>query len=301
MGDEGRILIVDDDSKTRSAYKELFIGHGFDTAVAEGETQALELLRSESFQAVLLDLRVSNSMLLPIAERIKKEFPRVFISLMLIDSTPALIKKAIDVGIDDYLIKPLLPMRLIDGVRKGILRHSLEAENERLKHKLEEVLTQNHKWIMHDLETGVFNSQYFFERLDMEVKRAQRHEHWLSLLLCHLDCGTREIEEEAGITPPSAHEILEVLKVLSGNIRNVDIIARYNSGFAVILPETTMEGSATLCSRLKKNLVSAFENNENGLHSDLKGELNIRFGAATYPLDSHLPRRLIKIAEDRLQ
>ncbi|MCL6582488.1 MAG: response regulator [bacterium] len=298
---EGKILIVDDDGNTRAAYKDLFIGCGFEAAVAENENQALELLRSESFQAVLLDLRVSNNVLLPIAERMKKEFPKVFISMMLIDSTPALMKRAIKAGIDDYQVKPILPMRLIDVIQKGILRYTLEEENFQLKKMVAE-LQERQKWIMHDLETGVFNSQYFSERLDMEVKRAKRHEHWLSLLLCDMARSSQGVEgnEETSASPPSS-EILELLKVLSGNVRNVDIISRYNTGFAIILPETTTEGSFILCNRLKRTLADTFEGSGSRSDCGSNRRLNVRFGVATYPVDSHLPRKLIKIAEDRLQ
>ncbi|MEW5801989.1 MAG: response regulator [bacterium] len=298
---EGRILIIDDDDKTRSAYKDLLTGCGFDTRVAENEIRALELLRCENYHAVLLDLMVSGNVLVAVAERIKKEFPTVFISLMIVDSTPALIKRAIDAGIDEYLVKPLLPMRLIDGVKKGILRYTLEEENRQLKQKLEEIQAQNRKWIMHDLETGVFNSRYFSERLDTEIKRAKRHEHWLSLLLCDLGKDAFSIGEEGDNASP-ADGILELLKIISGNIREVDIITRYNSGFALILPETTAEGSSTLCSRLKRSLAQTFEGNDkDSKNPDASLNPNIRFGSATYPFDSHLPKRLIKIAEDRLQ
>ena len=298
---EGRILIVDDDNKTRNAYKDLFDECGFDAHVAENESRAFELLKNESYQAVVIDLMVANNTLFSVAEKMKKEFPHVFISLMLVDSTPVMIKKAIDAGIDEYLVKPLLPMRLIDGVKKGILRYKLEEENRQLKEQLEEIKTQNRQWIMHDLETGVFNSQYFNERLDTEVKRAKRHEHWLSLLLC--DLGGVGIGED-GTSTSSADEIVELLKVLSRNIRDVDIIARYSSGFAIILPETTLEGSYTLRDRLKKGLIDTLEGNNSENRVDLNPsipKLNVRFGAAAYPLDSHLPRKLIKIAEDRLQ
>lgn len=299
---EGKILIVDDDGNTRNAYKDLFDGCGFDTCVAENENRALELLRSENCQAILLDLMVTSSALLSVAEKMKKEFPTVFISIMIADPSPAMLKKAINAGIDDYLVKPLLPMRLIDGIKKGILRYKLEEENWQLRRNLEEIQAQNRQWIMHDLETGVFNSQYFTERLDTEVKRAKRHEHWLSLLLCNLELGALGIGEEESNTSP-ADKILELLKVISGNIRDVDIIGRYNSGFAIILPETTLEGSSSLCSRLKKSMIDAFESpngNDNRLQ-DYSTKLNVRFGVATYPLDSHLPKKLIKIAEDRLQ
>jgi len=298
---EGKILIVDDDDKTRNTYKDLFAECEFDTHVAESENQALELLKVESYQAIVIDLMVASNILFSVAERIKKEFPHVFISIMIVDSSPAIIKKIIDAGIDEYLIKPLLPMRLVDGVKKGILRYRFEEENRQLKEQLEEIKAQNRQWIMHDLESGVFNSQYFNERLNTEVKRAKRHEHWLSLLLCDVGQGALGIREEGNSASP-ADGILELLKNLSGNIRDVDIIARYNSGFAIILPETTLEGSSTLCNRLKKCLINAFEGNiESRSDLDPRLNLNVRFGAAAYPLDSHLPRKLIKIAEDRLQ
>ncbi|MGA1874017.1 MAG: diguanylate cyclase domain-containing protein [bacterium] len=295
---EEKILIIDDDDNTRNAYKDLFLGYGFQTQATESDTWALELLRKDNHQAVLLDLRVSNEKLISIAEGIKKEFPRTYVSIMLVDLTPATFKKAMDGGIDECMVKPLLPMQLIASLKKGVLRYTLERENQDLMQKIKELEEQNRQWLIHDIQTGVYNSHYFSERLDLEVKRAKRHEHWLSVLLCDLIHSENE-DPGASIPPPEG--TLRVVKGISKSLRDIDIVARYKNGFGIILPETSPEGSSTLCNRLKNHIADLLDFNENEPNPGHEQKPNIRFGIATYPFDTHLPKKLLKIAEERLQ
>lgn len=300
MGGEGKILIVDDDGSTRSAYRDLFIGYGFETEVAENDQQALELLSRKQFQAVMLDLRITIDLLFSIAEQIKKKHPTICLSLAVVDLTPAMMKKVMDIGIDDCLVKPLLPMQLIANIKKAVTRYRLEAENQTLTKKVEEIEEEKRRWFIHDPQTGLYNSHYFNERLDVEIKRAKRHEHWLSVLVCDLMQTEAETEE---IEPPSPglEEQVRLGKFLAENLRDVDIIARYKNGFGIILPETTVEGSSSLRGRLKKHIEELLEKNIEVFFPEADQKACIRFGTATYPFDSHLPKRLVKIAEDRLQ
>ncbi len=300
---EGRILIVDDDDNTRNAYRELFIGYAFKTDAADGKDNAFQLLRSDHYDTVLLDLRMSNESLFSIASTIKKEFPKTCVFMMVAEASPAFIKKVMDEEIDDCLIKPLLPVQLISTVKKGILRYRLEDNNQNLVKKLEEMEKQNERWLIYDPNTGVYNGRYLSERLDVEIKRAQRHEHLLSLVICNLN--NPELEDIDQDTCPR-DEFTKLVKYISENVKDVDIVARYKDGLAIILPETTFEGSATLCGRLKKKMGNLFDFQENTIYDpppvlEPDPKPLVQFGSATYPIDSHLSKRLLKIAEERLQ
>ncbi len=297
---EGRILIIDDDEHTRNAYRELFSSYGFVTETAESENEAYKLLKRDSYQAVLLDLRVSNDALFSIAEKIKKTYPKAFVSMMIVDLTPGMIKRATEVQIDECMVKPVLPVKLIATIKKGILRYRLEEENRCLMEKLEQIEEQNRRWIVHDIQTGAYNRQYLNERLDTEIKRAKRHERRLSVLLCELIRSASEgDEQEADNSSPDGHR--KLMKILSDSIRDIDIIARYKNGFAVILPETNSEGSSTLCGRLKESLSDFFEFDEKISDLDFEQKPAVRLGTATYPLDANVTNGLLEIAEKRLQ
>ena len=286
---EGKILIIDDDDNTRNAYRDLFIGHGFETQVIENEQGIFSLLQSNDYEAILLDLRISGDTLIEIAGKIKKEFPKICLFVMFVDLTPAMIKKTMKMGIDDSLVKPVLPMQLIANIRKGVLRYRLEKENSRLAQKFKNIENQ----LIIDMQIGVYNSQYFNKRLDSEINRAKRHEHWLSVLLCDFDQPHKENE---GLL--QALDLEAFAKILMANMRTIDIIARYKNGLGIILPETTQEGCSMLCGRLKQNL-----DKEGVAEVEVRAQKksDVRFGIATYPFDSHLPKKLLRIAEERLQ
>ena len=220
--------------------------------------------------------------------------------MMTVDMTPAFMKKATDVEIDECMVKPVLPVKLISGIKKGILRYKLEEENRILMEKLKRIEEQSNRWIVHDQHTGTYNSQYLNERLEMEIKRAKRHERLLSVLLCDLIQSVTEGKEQETDKPlPDGHK--ELAKILSDSLRDIDIIARYKNGFAIILPETNSEGSSSLCGRLKKTLSTFREVDKNTVDLDFGQKPAVRLGSATYPFDGNVSKGLLEIAEKRLQ
>lgn len=195
------------------------------------------------------------------------------------DSSPAIMKNIFDIGVEDCFIKPFLPLRLTNAIKKTMPKiHLLDGkdaiEKELIRHKkIINELTSN--MVQHPI-TGIFHSNFFHKCFDHEVKRAKRNEHWLSLLL--VGCkGKKQVEES---TPE------DLVKIIKNKIRESDILAHYNSGFAIIMPETPEDGCSHLSNRFKENIAP---------------QHNLKFGSSTYPTDSHNAERLIKVANSRIR
>ncbi|TAK33915.1 MAG: sensor domain-containing diguanylate cyclase [Chloroflexota bacterium] len=101
--------------------------------------------------------------------------------------------------------------------------------------------------------TGLHNHRYFQERLDEELKRAQRFGLTVSLLMADLD-SFKEFNDQHG--HPAGDVILEqVAQVLHNTVRPSDVVSRYGGDeFAIIAPETDAAGAATLARRLARAL-----------------------------------------------
>ncbi len=103
-----------------------------------------------------------------------------------------------------------------------------------------------------DSHTGLHNKAYFQEALATEVLRAKRHERPLAVLTFDLD-DFKAINERYG--HPAADEVVaEIAKrIRDSRARPADIPCRTGSGdeFAVILPESTLEGAAQVHQRLR--------------------------------------------------
>jgi diguanylate cyclase (GGDEF)-like protein/PAS domain S-box-containing protein len=99
--------------------------------------------------------------------------------------------------------------------------------------------------------TGLYNSRHFFERIEAEASRAERHDEPLCLLLMDVDNFKRFNDSHGHL------EGDRVLKVLAAAIhreqRISDIAFRYGGEeFVVLLPNTGMADALTAAERLRQ-------------------------------------------------
>lgn len=148
-----------------------------------------------------------------------------------------------------------------------------------------------------DKRTGLYSDQYFNIRLDEEISRSERYQHFLSIAtikFCADQLPKDKIDSKA--TNKNSLSLLEKLMpqigfLLKRHLRKVDIITRSeNLGFHLILPETSSEGAAILQSRTEKNLTELLW----GLSK--RKNYQVRIGIATYPLDARNYKELVEKA-----
>jgi len=99
--------------------------------------------------------------------------------------------------------------------------------------------------------TGLFNQRYFYERLTIEIERARRQNHPLSLLLFDVD-HFKEYNDAHGHLAGD-----RVLQAIGAVVREstrgyVDIGCRYGGDeFTIILPETGLEHARNIAERIR--------------------------------------------------
>ncbi len=99
--------------------------------------------------------------------------------------------------------------------------------------------------------TRLFNKRYFLERLDAELKFAQRHGVALSLLLLDLD-HFKKINDTMGHLAGDV-VLTTIGGVLLKAVRNEDVVARFGGEeFAIILRAIEVEGAHLMAERLRK-------------------------------------------------
>jgi diguanylate cyclase (GGDEF)-like protein len=114
------------------------------------------------------------------------------------------------------------------------------------------------KLVVRDHLTGLYNRAYFQYRLNSEIRRAQRYQRPLSLLLIDLD-DFKRINDRYG-HPVGDHLLCLLSAAVMSNIRyggarqtyELDIPCRYGGDeFTVILPETSSAQAAIAAERLR--------------------------------------------------
>ncbi len=98
--------------------------------------------------------------------------------------------------------------------------------------------------------TGLYNFRYIKDRLEEEVKRAQRFKHLLALIMADID-HFKEFNDNYGHL--AGNKVLQnIADILRSNIREVDIAARFGGEeFIIILPEANKKEAHKIAERIR--------------------------------------------------
>jgi diguanylate cyclase (GGDEF)-like protein len=126
--------------------------------------------------------------------------------------------------------------------------------------------------------TGLANRRRFMEFVQLELKRAERFQSPLGLLLVDLD-DFKLVNDRFG--HGTGDEVLRALSdVFRESLRDVDLAARLGGEeFAVLLPETDYSGAAGVAERLRASLASLELQDPDGQGFGVTAS----FGVAVYP------------------
>jgi len=146
-----------------------------------------------------------------------------------------------------------------------------------------------------DALTGIHNYGYFYDRLEEEVARAERHATPLAVAYFDID-GLKRVNDTFGHLAGDA--VLRTLGAIIGRrVRTEDIPARYGGDeFAIVMPETPRDEAERVVGRLMDEL----DRSEVELSNGGKIRMPARsWGIACYPLDGQTAKALVENADTR--
>jgi type IV pilus assembly protein PilB len=122
-----RILVVDDDAALREVLREILTDEHYDVVLAEDGNAGLEAVHREKPDLVVTDLQMPGLDGLELLRRLRRDLatcqiPVIFLTVIESLDSEA---KALDLGADDYLGKPVERSRLLGRVRRALLRTHL--------------------------------------------------------------------------------------------------------------------------------------------------------------------------------
>ena len=142
-----------------------------------------------------------------------------------------------------------------------------------------------------DFLTGLPNHRFFQATLSVELGRAQRHNHALSLLIIDLDF-LKEVNDRFG-HPSGDMVIRAIAETIRNSCREIDFAARYGGEeFTVILPETPLAGAIQVADRIRERIAAE---QFPGI-----GNITASVGVSNYPINALSREDLIRVADQAL-
>lgn len=156
-GENGRVLIVDDDERRQAALIEQLEPLGFSATTVDNGDGVPQLLESNAFDLILLSLRSTRANAYQVLHRLE-EGPAKHPPIMVIASAAGLegVAKCLEMGADEYLIEPLHPALLKARITECLERRQLRASVEMgafERQRAEEALQEREKY-QRDVQIG---------------------------------------------------------------------------------------------------------------------------------------------------
>jgi DNA-binding response OmpR family regulator len=128
-----RVLVVDDEPGVRRALQRGLTAEGMDIVVAADGPSALQVARTGSFDAILLDIMLPGLSGYRVLQALRAEGIRT--PVLLVSAKDGEIDQAdgLDLGADGYLVKPFSFVVLVAQVRALLRRGAAEGGGQRLR------------------------------------------------------------------------------------------------------------------------------------------------------------------------
>jgi two-component system cell cycle response regulator len=266
-----KLLIVEDDADQRDLIRETLedhFGSGTVTAV-EGRAAALRH-DPASFDLILTDYNLHDACGMDLLDQIRSVCATPVI-MVTGENVGQIAAEAIRRGATDYVVKVgdyLFTIPLV--VEKNLSMAKVKSENEQLRRQIEQTMRElqfKNSQLQESLKrveqmaatdplTGLHNRRHFSVVLDQMFAEAQRFNAELTCVMIDLD-AYKQLNDKYG------HQVGDQLlvaagKVISANLRRMDVAARYGGDeFVLLLPRAQAAEAAVVAQRIREEYFAA--------------------------------------------
>lgn len=248
-GTGGRVLIVDDhERQAQRVAAELAIEH---RPVIEADPEKALMTAKGPVDLIIINATARGFDGLRFAAQMRSDEATRHLPILAVvdfDERPRLVK-ALEIGVNDILPKPIDPQELAARARTQIRRKRYtDYLRDNLDHSLELAVT--------DQLTGLHNRRYMTGQLDALVKRATLGGDAVATLLIDID-HFKKIND--GYGHDVGDEVLREFAVrLASNVRAIDLPCRYGGEeFVVVMPDTRIEDAERIAERIRLHVAGS--------------------------------------------
>jgi diguanylate cyclase (GGDEF)-like protein len=252
------ILIVEDDSSTRAVLAKILGARGHKVTECCRAEHAIEQYRHQFYPLILLDLYLPGMNGFEFCHwlRAEPDGDRPFVLVGTSSSEPGDLRKILEAGADDYLVKPYQP-ELLD-VRLAVAEQALKTRAARKQLEIE--LAQERERLSylasHDSLTKLSNREHFTGAVDSAVMSAQEGGPPGALL--YMDLDNFKIVNDALGHPAGDRLLVQLAYLFRNAVRPQDEVARLGGDEFLVLQENISPAEARLTAERIRGCVSDF-------------------------------------------
>jgi two-component system KDP operon response regulator KdpE len=128
--DSGNLLIVDDERSIRVSLRTILANFGFEIVEAARGEEALALVRTAQFDAVLLDINMPGMGGIDVCRIMRRTAPTLPIVMLTVQDSEDRKVEALDAGADDYITKPFQLRELTARLRAAVRRNKITDDKD---------------------------------------------------------------------------------------------------------------------------------------------------------------------------
>ncbi|WP_119167940.1 PleD family two-component system response regulator [Algihabitans albus] len=247
-GAGGSILVIDANVRSGSRMKEYLENAGYDALLCTSKDSALQICQTDRFDLIITAIEIAGEDGLRLCSQFRSREATRYVPILMVleDMDLQRLAKGLDLGVTDYVVKPVDRNELEARVRTQIRRR-------RYHDRLRSVLDRSVSMAFTDGLTGIYNRRYMSAHLDRKLMEIAETGKPVSIMLFDIDHFKR-------VNDTHGHAIGdEVLKAVtdhvSESVRETDLLARYGGEeFVLVMPATDVEIALKVADRIRERL-----------------------------------------------
>jgi two-component system cell cycle response regulator len=289
-GRAGRVLVVDD---RPASYERLAAVLASEHAVelAQDPNTALLQAAEGDFDLVIVSLGIENFDGLRLCSQVRSLDRTRSVPILAITESndDARMVRGLEIGVNDYLLRPIDKNELLARVRTQIRK-------KRYAERLRENVQQSIEMAITDALTGMYNRYYMESHLAALVEQAIARGKSLTVVMVDIDYF-KSINDNYG--HDAGDDVLRQLATrVRRSIRGIDLACRYGGEeFVIVMPETDMAVATIVAERLRRRIAAEPFTIEQGKRTI---ETTISVGIATLDAADDDAAKILKRADQAL-
>lgn len=246
----GKILVLEDDAAERQTIEKILTGISAHVTFASSVAEATALALQNDFDLIFASTELHGEDGLTICPQLRTNETTRQLPILLLshESEMARVAKGLDLGANDYLMKPL-------DANEVLARTRTQLRQKRHYQRLRSNYEQNLSLALIDPLTGAFNRRYLEAHFPRLLMRHASISKSMAVLMLDVD-HFKKVNDTYGHAAGDAVLKASVSVVMQA-LRPTDLVVRMGGEeFAVIMPETNLPMGMAIGERLRERIAN---------------------------------------------